>query len=284
MQNVYINTWGREHIWSLDQMPSELRQRVTLCANEEWIGILKKKYKDVHYANCPIVSGAAESKQWTLEYAKRHTSKDCPVIIMLDDDLWFVHRTKDGKFPKATEDQVQEGFERLERAAALDGVGFASFSTSFFNPVDKVWGLCKQICGGFFINRETLKRTGARFDGIPTREDIHFSAANWSQGFPSLSLYEFCTVNKGDSTIGGESSIDPRTGDLSKGVMARGPRTEKAINQLHEMYPNHVKLSEKRSSRAKAIGNPLSITVYGYRMYVDALKRLGKEKIQCPEF
>jgi hypothetical protein len=147
---------------------------------------------------------------------------------------------------------------------------------TYFNNKTEIWGLCKQICGAFFINRQTQGKSGATFGGIPTREDVYFSAQTWSNGFPSYSLMNFAAINTGDSSVGGESSIDPTTGKMKKGVLPRGKRTEISHRKLAELWPKHILLVERPTSRSVAVGCTLDIRVSGVRMYKDAWKNITK--------
>lgn len=267
---IYIPTWGRKRITTIEGMGTSLLSRIRLVVDKEWSQVLAEEYTTIKQVRCEVNTGAADAKQWILDYHKFSS-----LTIILDDDLRFQYSGEtEGKkrFRNATPETIGKCFNKLEQKAIEPGVAFTSCSSTYFNNKFDEWGLCKQICGVFFINRETIKKSGATFGGIPTREDVYFSAQNWSQGFPSYSLMSFAAINSGDSSVGGESSIDPNTGEMKAGVIPRGQRTEMAHRKLAELFPDYITLVERPTGRSIAVGCTLDIKVRGVHMYKNALK------------
>ncbi len=270
---IYIPTWGRLRIHTIEGMSEDLQQRVRLVVNAKWGERLSEVYPQIQQCRCEVTTGAADAKQWILDHAEKG-----PLTIILDDDLAFQQGVWEDKkrFRLATAANIDAAFQELSAKTLVRNTGFTSCSSTFFNTKQERWGLCKQICGAFFINRDTLAKTGATFGGIPTREDVHFSAKTWAAGYPSYSLMDFAATNKGNSALGGESSIDPETGRTSPGVLPRGPRTEQAHRQLALAYPNYIELITRVNKRTLDVGCTTDIRVHGVRMYCAAIRRLGR--------
>ena len=271
---IYIPTWGRKRITTIEGFSPYLLSRTMFVVDKEWGKVLSEQYPDVKQVRCEVNTGAADAKQWILDH---HISS--PLTIILDDDLRFQWTPTQGvekkRFRNADSNTIDDCFNELSQKALEKDVAFTSCCTTYFNTLKDKWGLCKQICGAFFINRQTLLKTKATFGGTLTREDVYFSAQCWSQGYPSYSLMDFAAINAGDSSVGGESSIDPTTGEMKKGVLPRGERTERAHRFLASQWPDYIKLVERPTGRSVAVGCTLDIKVHGVRMYKNALK--GKE-------
>lgn len=277
---IYIPTWGRRKIYTVEEMSlaTILRTRLVVAPGK-WSDELRKNYGHIKQIACPVTTGAADAKQWILD-----NTPDEKVVTIMDDDLTFQQGHMEGtkkKFRKATPIEIHDRLGEMISKAAQSDVGFTSCSTPFFNLTEQQWKACQQICGVFCINRETMEKSKARFNGVPTREDVHFSALTWSAGYPSYSHMFFGITNCGDSSIGGESSIDPDTKQLSPNVLPRGERTKQAHILLAQKFPKFIRLYELVNARTLEVGCTLVMKTRGLAMYRDGLARRERQEARA---
>ena len=270
-QRIYILTYRRDRVLTYENLSKALRKRVVFVTDEEDGRHLGKLYPGSRFVFCPEQgTGSANVRQWIVDLVRRQKQKLC---IIVDDDLAFMSaHWEEGRkrFRRATDAELNRAFERLEKKARGKDVAFASFSDPFFNVQKEEWALCKYAMCAFFINMETLEKTGARFDGIANRSDLKFMLETWTKGYPSYNSLFLAVKNRGDSGTGGES-LRLADGSLTKGARPRGERQEEAHLQLARRFPKYVRLVERTHARAEAIGTKLDARVYGQKAYRDAV-------------
>lgn len=272
-EDIHVITFRRERQLTYDGLPPELQRRVVFVVDEQDHARWRKVYPSARFLRCPQQGkGSAEVRQWLVDRAKRLGSS---LLIIVDDDLRFqqAHWEDDKKrFRLAGPAEIIKAFSRLEGKALETDVAFTSFSNPFFNLERENWGLCKYAMCAFFINMATLRKTGARFDGISNRSDLKFMIETWAAGYPSYNSMFFGCTNQGDSGVGGESLRDPATGGLVKGARPRGERQEEAHRLLAERFPRYIKLIERKHKRADQIGTTLDARVLGLKAYKENRK------------
>jgi len=271
---IYILSYRRERVLTLDNMTPQLRRRVVLVVDKTDRSELAHAYPDMpmkQFLLCPEQGkGSAQVRQWIVDRAREEGEDIC---IIVDDDLAFMSaHWEEGRkrFRKATKGELNRAFSRLEKKALEKDAAFTSFSDPFFNTYREDWALCKYAMCAFFINMTTLEKTGARFDGIANRSDLKFMMETWTAGYPTYNSGFLAVKNRGDSGTGGES-LRLADGSLAPGARPRGERQEEAHLQLARRFPKYVRLVERSHKRAEAIGTKLDARVYGARAYRDAV-------------
>lgn len=261
---IFIPTYGRQVIRTLDSLCLSLRDRVVLVvAPPPNISSLPPaRLFGLNYVVCPCQGqGVMLVRDWIVQHCKR-LGIDC--CIMLDDDIRLtVGRFKDGKkrFRAPIGDELIQHFNMVERLCLSRGVGFASFSQTFFNEDKETWARNRDNASTYFVNVPATALSGASFLGSYI-EDRKFILETIE-----ARLDVWCDTYVGVTKIGRHAV----GGQWASGH--RGPKHEESLRTLAETYPRFVRLRRsKNRAYIKNYGTNLSATFYLQRMW-EAVKR-----------
>lgn len=229
---VFIPTRGRtsmEHITIQEMKKFSSRTPVVVCPPSE--AFHYKNYTKADVMVCPT-DGIGPTRQFILENSPTRG------VVMLDDDMYFSYR------PVPT----LGGAGCLERIADLEpmfqwvsdqldaGFMHGGISARQGNQnIELQSADCIRVNNAHFFDAEQYKRMSLRFDLLPVMEDFYITLSLLTLGFPNRVAYHFCWSQRGSGAKGGCSLY--RTAELQA----------KAAEQLHDFFPNYVKIVEKES-------------------------------------
>ena len=261
---IYIPTYGRERVLTLDQLPPSILSHVTVvCDKTTTPTNLKPGVKVVK--SFPQGKGGPTVKQAIIDRAIRDGHSR---IALLDDDLVFQSaRFDDGvkKFSKATPAEVRAGFDECVKVLDPEDVALAGFCTPFFNTGEDRWKYARRIVHALFIDLEAAERAGAAFDKVPTMGDVWFNLKLAVAGFNTAQFQDMAVVDVAKRGEGGESALP-----------GRETRHLAAVEILERDFPGFV-VRRKTSSKAfkKSIGGDIDITTYMGRAVKHGRKNLS---------
>lgn len=121
---IYIPTYKRpdRQITLQQLLDADIKCTLVLSKNDPTLNKYKRHCAGLAVANVETISA---KRQWIMDFAE--TSK----IVMLDDDLTFYARRKDGGFDKATPQKLRAMFEWIEYA--LDEFAHAGIVDKFMS-------------------------------------------------------------------------------------------------------------------------------------------------------
>lgn len=275
---IFIPTFGRKAVRTIESLCDVLANRVRLVVDSDESG--RKLSKGiVRWIVCPCQgTGVMNVRDWLVSYCKQYGIDCC---IMLDDDIRlsvaYFKSYKDGieeaelgylptptskkKFRYPVDRELVRHFDAAERLCLRKGVGFTSFSQTFFNNGHKAWAQNKDNASTYFVNVSAIERSGASFLGsyIEDRkyilETIEAGLEVWSDTYVGVTKI-------GKHAIGGQWTAGHR-----------GPKHEESLRTFATTYPRFVKLRKSTNPAYLAnYGTDLSAIFYLQRMW-DAVKR-----------
>lgn len=273
---IYIPTHGRSTVRTLEQFTPALRSRAVLVVGPNSQRLATIPNDVASWVTSKQGRGAVHVKQAILDKSRRDGHAVC---IMLDDDLQFqsAYFAHDGikRFLKADPEQVESAIALLAHTAVVEGTGFTSFSSSFFNRTIEPWCTAKRPAHTLFINTRATKGV-ANFRDIPTMSDMKFCLECWTNGLGSLSYMSMAAVDM-SKREGGETGA-------CGGLEGRAARFREARAYLMKRWPQYVK--ERDASQNKAhmtnIGEPVDVTIFASRAYKDAINAHKKTRpVSC---
>lgn len=242
MSNIYIPTFGRPKVKTLETLPRALLKLVVLVVDSDKTGRALVGDSGATWVNCPVQgTGAAKVRTWLLNRCLRHKEQLC---IMFDDDVRFtVAHFEEGRkrFRKPSDPQklVDYFWECVDRAKYPE-VGMTSFSQTFFNDTKNTWCMNKDNAATFFINLESMKKSKAAFDRATG--DVSFMCKTIASGY-QIWAHSMVGVQKiGEHRLGGENAVSNR-----------GKRHAESLKELAAMYPKYIIL--KKTTNPKYIEN-----------------------------
>lgn len=228
---IYIPTIGREEQKTFNRLPKYWQKKVVFVA----YGSLGMHLKVLYENRCKAVlmqpshiKGIAQVRQWILE-------KNDGKILMLDDDLKFAHREKDGlKLHDATPKEIDRGLWKVDEL--LDIYAHGSISTrEGNNRVDAITTFIGRPLRALAYNCAMVKDTDARFDRIPLMEDFDMTLQLLREGLQNFTIWNLCHDQAGSNAEGGCSTY--RTAALQT----------LSAKKLAKLHPGFVKVVQKET-------------------------------------
>lgn len=244
---IYIPTWGRMPILTLQNLPPVLKDRVVLVVDTHERGESVGKFK-LRWLVCPFQGvGIGYVRDWIVQHCVR---KKIPCCIMLDDDIrfwvaYFKHDPLPNQenspdklgplrkyFRGPKEGELVSHFDVAEKMCMRPNVGFVSFTQKRFNKEERAWVRNRDCAHTCFVNVANVTKSGASFsiEAEDTKkfiiETIEARLEVWADSYLSVTKI-------GSHGIGGESEIGNR-----------GERQEAALRLLAARYPKYIKLYE----------------------------------------
>lgn len=228
---IYIPTIGREQQKTFDSLPKRWQEKVVFVVYGPLGKVLKTRYE----GRCKAVlmqpkhiKGISQVRQWILE-------KNDGKILMLDDDLKFAHREKDGmKLHPASPTEIDRGLHKVNDL--LDIYAHGSIATrEGNNRVEEITTYIGRPLRALAYNCEWVKDHFARFDRVPLMEDFDMTLQLLRKGCKNFTIWNLCHDQAGSNAEGGCSTY--RTAALQTAAA-------KALAKLH---PKFVKVIQKET-------------------------------------
>jgi hypothetical protein len=258
---IFIPTYGRKIVRTLDSLDIPLLNRVLLVVDSSESGNRLSR-GIVRWIMCPCQgTGVMNVRDWLVSYCKQ-SGIDC--CIMLDDDIRLsIAYFKEGrkKFRSPRDGELLAHFDAVERLCLCKGVGFASFSQTYFNTTPKVWARYKDNASTYFVNVPAVDTSHASFLGSYI-EDRKFLLETIEAGLEVWSDTYIGVTKIGKHAVGGQWASGNR-----------GPKHEMSLREFSTTYPRFVRLRKSTNAAYVAnYGTDLSATFYMQRL-ADAVKR-----------
>jgi len=211
---------------------------------------------------CPV-EGISKKLQWIQDLAiVRKQNK----IVCIHDDIWIKKRIslKDYHLRKATDDQIVEMFEEIDRK--LDTYTSVGIRTRAMNhdsdPVGEE-AARQVILHGTLPFR--LKELGIRYDAVNLMEDFHVTLSLLERGIPNYIIHTWCYQESPPGTAGGCALY--RTAENQR----------EAALKIQELHPKFVK-AVNRPARW-GIGASMDVQIAWKKAYESGLMSKRKKLV-----
>ncbi len=247
--NIYIHTSGRPDIQTtLNNLPVEILPLMTLVVqNRE-----SKKYIHIEKNyGCEVlvlpkgITRLSPTRQWLLE--------NCPSKNMglLDDDLVFFKRSKNLKLHRMNWKDFVAMFALTNEWLSKHNIIHCGISArEGNNRITSSYVECSRMMRALFYDVDAVRKTGARFDRIVTKQDFDMTLQLLRKGYPNAVSYLFAHNQSGGSNSQGGCSAY---------------RTEKVMvqsaNKLAKLHPGFVKVVEKKTKSSWEGGSRIDVRI-----------------------
>lgn len=248
MINIYIPTAGRvDRQKTLERLPPKIAKNVVLvCPPDE----VKEHVRLGRNAVGCKANGITLTRDFILDHAARKGQK---YVLMLDDDLVFQIRRKNGRIENSTPDEVDAALAWMEKQFK-EGLAHASFGARFLgynNPSPMLEPGRAMYALGY--NVPIVKRVGAKFgkglEWNSTMEDFNITLQLITKGYTNrVSL--LYRITPGPSNAKGGCSRWRTTA-----------RQTDSAKRLAKMFPDIVKIRPKKEWQGMDEGM-MDVTVY----------------------
>lgn len=251
---IWIPTFGREKVITLDQLTRRDRERTNLVVISKDEGERLTQGISANYVVCPVQGkGVHLVRDWIVQQCIK---KEHEIVIMLDDDLKFHvcsgFSNEDKKiFKIASSLQVEQCITECEDKARRLAVGLTSFSQMFHNTTHFRWQENKDNASTYFHRTKLAVNHRLKY-AIPSVDDRHFILSVLELGYVIYSNTYITSTKVGKHGDGGEAAV----GD-------RGRRHEESLRLLADRYPRFVRLYTTTSeSYVQNYGTSLAARFY----------------------
>lgn len=240
---IYIPSYRREAQRTLKWLDKSLHRFVSLVVDETDAKILKGRVSDAELLICPEQGkGIANVRNWILDHISGR------YFFMMDDNMQFYRRTTDdlddyhlkniddqifghNMTPEMLYDMVELMLQQKDKkcyAVALSCRQKNNNGRSFVTENERIFAC-------YLMDKKAFDDTGLRYleDKCKVGEDFYISLAFMTRGYKNLVMYKYCFGKPSANQKGGCSSF--RTREVQ----------EKSMRELHELFPEFVKLVTK---------------------------------------
>jgi hypothetical protein len=249
---IIIHSSGRPDRQLSVEALSEANLAPTLLVQEKEFPAYDKKWgKKVRIETLPAeIITLSPTRQWIIDnYAGK--------VIMMDDDLRFCRRRKDDttKFEQASGADIYEMFSDIW--AALDTYTHVGvLAREGANRITAPYGVENtRMMRLLAYDTEEVRRIGARFDRLPTKQDFDMTLQLLRAGEKNGVLTQYCHDQPGSNTSGGCSRY--RTPEVM----------ESSAKGLAELHPGFVKVVRKATKGAWGGGERVDVQIQWKKAY-----------------
>lgn len=200
----------------------------------------------------------------------------CPTqgVIIIDDDLRFCVRYI-GIYDWLEQIKGKELNEMFHWINEQLDAGFVHGSISIRKGnhfIEESFRDCANAKDCLFFNRDVLLKENARLDRLKTMQDFDITLQLMSKGYPNRVGYNWCTDQMDPAAEGGTTLY--RTPDVQR----------EAAEQLHEFWPDFVKVVKKKAvSKSSIYGGERYDVKVAWRKCWKNKDKNHKQVIQVPE-
>lgn len=229
---IYIHTYGR----SQDQQT--LHRLSPAVRKKTWLVVQHRERELYDYPRVIVlpdkIRRLSPTRQWLIE------NSDDSKIVLLDDDLAFYRRKAktDWHLRYCEDKDIDDLFAMLD--GWLSDVAHCGVSArEGNNRIEPLFTECSRMMRVLAYNLEVVRKVGARFDRIETKQDFDMTLQLLRGGYKNRVSYEFAQGQwRSSNALGGCS--DYRT----KEMMSR------CAGELADLHPGFVKVVEKETKTA----------------------------------
>ena len=170
---------------TLKSIPKSLLDKTTIVVRRNQRYDYKKNIKTCKVVSIPneinFISG---KRQWILENFKPH-------VCMLDDDMNFFKRNENGKLRNASENDMVDVFNLLEKWLN-EGLIHVGVSSRFGNNriAEDFFENCR-MSNFYAFNSQKICELGVRFDRLPVMEDFDLTLQLLEKGYKNRVTYQY---------------------------------------------------------------------------------------------
>lgn len=201
----------------------------------------------------PKIKTLSPTRQWLLEQAVGK-------FVLMDDDLRFFVRRDDDitKFQPATGKDVKAMLKAIDKA--LNGFAHVGLCAREGGNRMTEDAQCTRMMRVLAYNAEDVRRAGARFDRLPTKQDFDMTLQMLRAGYPNLVLHRYCHDQGGSQAAGGCSTY--RTEEMMV----------ESANGLARLHPAFVTVVQKETKTAWGGGVRTDVRIAWKKAYESAGK------------